>query len=458
MAHFFEKLCEVREAVLTERIHIIGGGLAGSEAAWQIAQAGVAVSLWEMRPVVQTPVHRTGQLAELVCSNSLKSELPDTAHGLLKSEMMSMRSLTLRCAQESRVPAGSALAVDRELFSTLVTRRLEEHPKVEIIRRELTEIPRDELCIVASGPLTSPALFEEIARLTGEENLYFYDAIAPSVTLSSLNQDKIFRASRYGKGTDDYYNCPMSKEEYESFWQEVVNADMIEGHSIDKKLFFNSCMPVELIARRGLDTLRFGPMRPVGLFDPRTDKRAWAVVQLRQENQAGTVYGLVGFQTRLKWGEQDRIFRMIPGLEQAEFVRYGAMHRNTYINSPKVLLPSLQFKNDRNIFFAGQITGVEGYMESAASGIVAGINAVRCLRQQEPVYLSTSTMIGALLDFICHAETGDFQPMNANFGILPPLEEKIRDKKQRAQKYVERSQLKMFNFSELFLGRLSNNV
>lgn len=329
---------------MTQTVNIIGGGLAGSEAAWQVAQAGLKARLFEMRPEVQTPAHRTGALAELVCSNSLKSELPDTAHGLLKSEMRTMGSLTLLCAEQSRVPAGAALAVDRELFSALVTEKLENHPNVEIVRQEVREIPEEGLCIIASGPLTSPALFEKIAALTGEDNLYFFDAIAPSVTLSSLDQEKIFKASRYGKGTDDYYNCPMSKEEYELFWKEVVDADVIEGHSIDRKLFFDSCMPVELIARRGQDTLRFGPMRPVGLTDPRTEKRAWAVVQLRQENKAGTVYGLVGFQTRLKWGEQDRIFRMIPGLEKAEFVRYGAMHRNTYINSPNVLLPTLQCK------------------------------------------------------------------------------------------------------------------
>jgi len=443
---------------LTQTVNIIGGGLAGSEAAWQVAQAGLKARLFEMRPEVQTPAHRTGALAELVCSNSLKSELPDTAHGLLKSEMRTMGSLTLLCAEQSRVPAGAALAVDRELFSALVTEKLENHPNVEIVRQEVREIPEEGLCIIASGPLTSPALFEKIAALTGEDNLYFFDAIAPSVTLSSLDQDKVFKASRYGKGTDDYYNCPMSREEYDAFWQEIVNADMIEGHSIDKKLFFDSCMPVELIARRGQDTLRFGPMRPVGLTDPRTEKRAWAVVQLRQENQAGTVYGLVGFQTRLKWGEQDRIFRMIPGLEKAEFVRYGAMHRNTYINSPNVLLPTLQCKKNLRIFFAGQITGVEGYMESAASGIVAGINAVLLLRQQEPVKLSAVTMTGALLDFISHAQPGDLQPMNANFGILPTLEQKIKDKKQRAQMYADRSKLEMFNFSELFIGQLSNNV
>lgn len=435
-------------------VNVIGGGLAGSEAAWQIAQAGLKVKLWEMRPVVGTPVHQTDHLAELVCSNSLKSNLPDTAQGLLKSEMRSLGSLILTCAEEAKVPAGSALAVDRELFSSLVTRCLTANPQVEIVRQELPAIPRDELSIVATGPLTTGDLFKDIARLTGAENLHFYDAIAPSVTMNSLNKDKVFRASRYGKGTDDYINCPLNKEEYESFWQALVDADCAEGHTIDKKMFFDGCMPIEVIARRGMDTLRFGPMRPVGLIDPRTEKRAWAVVQLRQENQADTVYGLVGFQTRLKWGEQDRIFRMIPGLENAEFVRYGVMHRNTYINSPQALLPTLQFKHDPRIFFAGQITGVEGYMESAATGILAGINAARCLQGQSPVILNTCTMLGALLDFICNANPDDFQPMNANFGILPPLQNKIKDKRQRYQQYVERSDQEMSKFSELFLQQV----
>ncbi len=436
---------------MSQIVNIIGGGLAGSEAAWQLAQAGIKVRLWEMRPLVKTPVHQSGNLAELVCSNSLKSSLSDTAQGLLKSEMTILGSLILACAHESRVPAGSALAVDRELFSALVTERLEAHPQVEIIRQEVVAIPRDEVSIVASGPLTAGSLFQDIARLSGEENLHFYDAIAPSVTLSSLNQERIFKASRYGKGSDDYYNCPLNQEEYERFCQELVNADVAEGHSIDKKLFFDGCMPIEVIARRGQDTLRFGPMRPVGLIDPRTDKRAFAVVQLRQENQAGTVYGLVGFQTRLKWGEQDRILRMIPGLEQAEFVRYGVMHRNTYINSPNVLLPTLQSKPEPGIFFAGQITGVEGYMESAATGILAGLNVVRYLKNQPLIKLNNLTMLGALLDFICNAKPGDFQPMNANFGILPPLEAKVRDKKLRYQQYAERAQREMCKFSELFL-------
>ncbi|CFX64196.1 Folate-dependent ribothymidyl synthase [Syntrophomonas zehnderi OL-4] len=434
-----------------EAVNVIGGGLAGSEAAWQIAQAGIKVKLWEMRPVVPTPVHQTDHLAELVCSNSLKSALPDTAQGLLKNEMRILGSLTLACAEEARVPAGSALAVDREIFSSLVTKRLASHPQVEIIRQEVKTIPRGGVNIIATGPLTAGGIFEDMAQLTGADNLYFYDAIAPSVTLNSLNPHKIFRASRYGKGNDDYINCPLNKEEYENFWQSLVDADTAAGHDIDKKMFFDGCMPIEVIARRGIDTLRYGPMRPVGLIDPRTERRAWAVVQLRQENQAGTVYGLVGFQTRLKWGEQDRVFRMIPGLENAEFVRYGVMHRNTYINSPRTMQKTLQYKNDPGIFLAGQITGVEGYMESAATGILAGINAVRYIRNQHPVSLSSYTMLGALVDFICHSNPDDFQPMNANFGILPPLDNKVKDKRLRYQQYVQRSEREMSKFSELYL-------
>ncbi len=436
---------------MNETVNVIGGGLAGSEAAWQLAERGIPVRLWEMRPQVKTAVHRTEHLAELVCSNSLKSNLTDTAQGLLKSEMDQMGSLLLACARATQVPAGSALAVDRERFSALVPHHLKNHPRVELIREEMPAIPGEGINIIATGPLTSERLFQEIAAQSGNDNLFFYDAIAPSVTLSSLNQDRIFKASRYGKGDDDYYNCPLNREEYERFWQELTDADIFEGHSIDQKLFFSGCMPVELIARRGLDTLRFGPMRPVGLVDPRSDKRAWAVVQLRQENQEGTVYGLVGFQTRLRWTEQDRIFRMIPGLEEAEFVRYGVMHRNTYINSPRLLLPTLQTKNIPHLFFAGQITGVEGYMESAATGIVAGLNTARLVFDQEPLVFSPMTMIGALINFITSSPADNFQPMNANFGILPALEEKIKDKKTRYQKYVDRSKMEMCKISELFL-------
>ncbi len=421
-------------------VHIIGGGLAGAEAAYQVARSGIKVKLWEMRPKRQTSVHRSGNLAELVCSNSLKSELINTAQGLLKDEMRRMGSLLLQCADQTRVPAGAALAVDPKLFSTLVTDMVESRPEIEIIREEVTKLPLDEPAIVASGPLTSEALFRELTSLSGEENLYFYDAVAPSVTLESLNKDKIFKSSRYGKGTDDYYNCPMNREEYENFYYNLVAADASAGHSIDKRLFFNGCMPVEVMGRRGIDTLRFGPMRPVGLTDPRTGQRAWAVVQLRQENREGTVYGLVGFQTRLKWGEQARVFRLIPGLENAEFVRYGVMHRNTYINSPRLLQPTLQFKKNPSLFFAGQITGVEGYMESAATGILAGVNMVRMVKRQDLLVMDNCTMLGALVNFITQANPEAFQPINANFGILPELAHHIRDKQSRYEEYVKRSQ------------------
>jgi methylenetetrahydrofolate--tRNA-(uracil-5-)-methyltransferase len=424
-------------------INVIGGGLAGCEAAYYIAESGIKVRLWEMRPGKMTPAHRSGQLAELVCSNSLKSELTMSAQGLLKEEMRKMGSLILKCADQARVPAGSALAVDRELFSALVTGRVESHSGIEIIRAEAVHIPGNEITIIATGPLTSDKLFDDLNRISGEENLYFYDAVAPSVTLESLDKEKIFKASRYGKGSDDYYNCPMTREEYETFYNELVEADVNEGHSIDKRLFFNGCMPLEVMGRRGLDTLRFGPMRPVGLIDPRTGKRAWAVVQLRQENQAGTIYGLVGFQTRLKWGEQDRIFRLIPGLENADFVRYGVMHRNTYLNSPRLLQPTLQYKENPYLLFAGQITGVEGYMESAATGILSGINAVRLIRGQSLLVMSNSTMLGALVAFITDSSCRDFQPINANFGILPVLPNQIRDKKKRYEEYVKRSRMQM---------------
>jgi methylenetetrahydrofolate--tRNA-(uracil-5-)-methyltransferase len=420
-------------------VNIIGGGLAGCEAAYHIAQAGIKVRLWEMRPGQMTPVHRSGQLAELVCSNSLKSELPGTAQGLLKEEMRSLGSLILDCAEEARVPAGSALAVDRELFASLVSARIESHPQIEVIRQEVRQLPQNEMVVIATGPLTSESLFAELCRMSGEDNLFFYDAVAPSVTLASLDKQKIFKASRYGKGSDDYFNCPMSKEEYEKFYYNLIEADIAEGHSIDKRLFFNGCMPLEVMGRRGIDTLRFGPLRPVGLVDPRTGQRAWAVVQLRQENQAGTVFGLVGFQTRLKWGEQDRIFRLIPGLEKAEFVRYGVMHRNTYLNSPHLLEPTLQCRRHPQFFFAGQITGVEGYMESAATGILAGINAVRRLNAQPMVVLSEDTMLGALVGFITNSAATEFQPINANFGILPPLPQRIKDKQLRYDEYVRRS-------------------
>ncbi len=432
-------------------VNIIGGGLAGSEAAYLIASRGYRVRLFEMRPVKNTPVHQTGDLAELVCSNSLKSDLEDTAQGLLKQEMRLLGSLLLSCADEVRVPAGSALAVDRKLFSQLVTEKINSMINIEIIREEVSEIPAQGITIIATGPLTSDALACKLRELTGKENLYFYDAVAPSITFESIDQAKVFKASRYGKGTDDYYNCPMNRDEYTLFYSRLVEADTFQGHSIDKHMVFDGCMPIEVMAGRGIDTMRYGPMRPVGLKAPGSEARPYAVVQLRQEDKDGQVFGLVGFQTRLKWREQEDVFRLIPGLEKAEFVRHGVMHRNTYINSPLVLRPTLQFKIMPGLLIAGQITGVEGYMESAATGIIAGLNAVRILKQEEPVVPSKFTMIGALLDFISNSESKSFQPINANFGILPPLDKKIKDKKARYKSYVGRSVSEMDKFSELFL-------
>lgn len=430
-------------------INVIGGGLAGCEAAHFLAQKGLKVRLFEMRPNKNTAVHQSGDLGELVCSNSLKSELEDTAQGLLKKEMQTLGSLILTCADRTRVPAGSALAVDRELFARQVTREIEQNPNIEVIRQEVEDIPDQGITIVTTGPLTSESFAQKLQIITGEQNLFFYDAVAPSVSRDSLNMDKVFKASRYGKGSDDYYNCPMNQGEYESFLNRLLEADVIAGHSIDKNMVFDGCMPIEVMAHRGKDTLRYGPMRPVGLADPRSGERPYAVVQLRQEDQNGRIYGLVGFQTRLKWGEQEQVLRMIPGLENAEFVRLGVMHRNTYINSPRVLLPTLQFKSNPRLLFAGQITGVEGYLESAATGIIAGLNAARLFNRQEPVNVSPCTLIGALLDFITHSSSKNFQPINANFGILPPLPEKIRDKKTRYRSYVLRSIDEIGKFSEL---------
>jgi methylenetetrahydrofolate--tRNA-(uracil-5-)-methyltransferase len=431
-------------------INVIGGGLAGCEAAYTIACRGQRVRLYEMRPAQTTPVHQTSQLAELVCSNSLKSDSDNSAQGLLKREMRALGSLLLSCAEETRVPAGSALAVDRDLFARAVTERILAHPLIDLIREEICQIPVDEITIIATGPLTSDKLSSELQRITGEEHLYFYDAVAPSISAESLDYTKIFKASRYGKGTDDYYNCPMNQQEYEAFYEQLVNADTKEGHSIDKKLFFSGCMPVEVMARRGKDTLRFGPMRPVGLY-PREGQKPYAIVQLRQEDVEGRIYGLVGFQTRLRWGEQDQIFRLIPGLEKAEFVRYGVMHRNTYINSPAILRPGLQFRNNNKLFFAGQISGVEGYMESAATGIIAGINALRVAEGKEPLVLPETTMIGSLIKFITTADPANFQPVNANFGLLPPLFPPVRDKQQRYTNYVKRALVEMDKIPELFL-------
>ncbi len=423
---------------------IVGGGLAGTEAAWQAAQRGVKVSLYEMRPIRPTPAHVSGQLAELVCSNSLGSDLPDRAPGLLKAEIRRLDSLIMQVAGEAAVPAGGALAVDRERFAEGVTRQIETHPLITVHRQEVTSIP-DTPAIIATGPLTSEALARDIAALAGEEYLYFYDAIAPIVEAESINLDIAFRASRYGRGAQeegDYINCPLNEEEYLALVTALREAEQIELKQFEQEdeHFFEMCLPVEELARRGDKALAFGPMRPVGLADPRTGRRPYAAIQLRQDNLAGTLYNMVGFQTNLKWGEQRRIFRMIPGLEQAEFMRYGMMHRNTYINSPTLLRPTLQWHNRPDLFFAGQICGVEGYVGNAATGLLGGINAARLLAGQEPVVLPPTTMLGALCHYITHAEPKDFQPMKANFGIFPPLEIKIRHKQGRYQAYAERAQ------------------
>jgi methylenetetrahydrofolate--tRNA-(uracil-5-)-methyltransferase len=422
---------------------IIGGGLAGTEAAWQAAQRGITISLYEMRPARATPAHVGDRLAELVCSNSLGSDLPDRAPGLLKAEIRQLDSLIMAVAAEAAVPAGGALAVDREKFADLVTRRIEGHPLITLRREEVTRIP-DTPTIIASGPLTSEALAQEIAVLSGKEHLYFYDAVSPIVEVDSINMDIAFRASRYDRGEQemgDYINCPFTQTEYSIFVAALRAAERIELKQFEQEdeHFFEMCLPVEEIARRGEQALAFGPMRPVGLTDPRSGRRPFAAVQLRQDNLAGTLYNLVGFQTNLKWGEQRRVFRMIPGLEQAEFMRYGMLHRNTYINSPTLLEPTLQFRARPDLFFAGQITGVEGYVGNAATGLLAGINVARWLRGQEPIILPPTTMLGALCHYVTHAEPKDFQPMKANFGLMPPPESKIRNKQARYQAYTERA-------------------
>jgi methylenetetrahydrofolate--tRNA-(uracil-5-)-methyltransferase len=429
---------------------VIGGGLAGSEAAFQAAQRGLKVQLYEMRPTVQTGAHQTHDLAELVCSNSLGSNLPDRASGLLKNEMRLLGSMLLECGIAASLPAGGALAVDRELFARLVTARIENHPNIQIIREEVKDIPNTP-AIISSGPLTSPALSKSIAGFSSQEHLFFFDAIAPVIHAESINMAIAFRASRYGTGEQeegDYINCPLTYEEYYTFVDELLKAERIELRSFEEAIrsgvraghFFEGCLPVEIIAERGIDSLAFGPMRPVGLKDPRTGKRPYAVVQLRQDNLVGSLYNLVGFQTNLKYSEQKRVLRLIPGLENAEFMRYGQMHRNTFIASPKLLRPTLQHIQRDDLFFAGQITGVEGYMGNIATGLLAGINAAHWHHEEELITLPLTTMLGALCHYVTHADLKDFQPMKANFGILPPLttESKI-GKRERGKAYAERA-------------------
>ena len=454
----------MKEVKMKDYIRVIGGGLAGCEAAYQIAKRGVKVELYEMKPKVFSPAHSNSNLAEIVCSNSFKSNSVTNACGLLKQELRELDSLLINCADLTAVPAGQALAVDREKFSRLVTKKIEENDNIKIIREEFCgNLEENAITIIATGPLTSDKMADQISKITGENKLYFYDAAAPILEKSSIDMNIAFYGDRYSqekkkdesieewkkrlKKEEDtsYINLPFTKEEYLKFYNELVNAEVVTLHEFEKREIFEGCMPIEVMAKRGQDTIRFGPLKPVGFDDPRTAKRPYAIVQLRQDNYNGTLYNLVGFQTNLKFGEQKRVFSMIPGLENAEFVKYGVMHRNTYINSPRLLSKEENLKSNENIFFAGQITGVEGYVESIASGLVAGINAVKEIKKEEKIVFPKETVIGALMEYIS-SPNEKFQPMNANFGILPPLEEKIKEKKKRYEKMAEISleKIKMY--------------
>ena len=425
-------------------VTVVGGGLAGSEAAWQLAQRGHRVTLHEMRPVRQTPAHRTDQLAELVCSNTFKSTELSTAHGAIKAEMRELGCLILQCADVARVAAGTALAVDRDVFAAAVTERIHAHPNITVVRGEVNDIPKSP-AVIATGPLTGDALAESLRQRLGSDALAFYDAIAPVVSRESIDENVVFTASRYGKETMEgaeegaYLNCPMSEDEYDAFVGALDAADQFHGHEFDKVPYFAGCMPVEEMNARGRESLRFGPLKPVGLSDPRTGRRPHAVVQLRREDRAGRLWNLVGFQTRLRIPEQQRVFRMIPGLANAEFLRYGSIHRNSYINSPGVLTPALTLRDDPKIFLAGQITGVEGYTESTASGLLAGMNLSRVLNGNEPVLPPCNTMLGALYRYLREADPRHFQPMNANFGLVDDLDEHIRDKRVKKERMAERA-------------------
>ncbi len=431
-------------------VPVIGAGLAGSEAALQIADAGFAVRLYEMRPVVPTPAHQTANAAELVCSNSLGSKLPDRAAGVLQAEMRALGCVILEDAEAASVPAGQALAVDRDAFGERVTARLEAHPNIELLREEVQSIPDDEVAIIASGPLTSEALAADIARLAGIDHLAFFDAIAPVIAADSLNRDVIFAASRWGKGDADYLNVPLDKEQYLAFVDALLTAEKHELKGFEAadpraKQFFERCLPIEILAARGVDTLRFGPMRPVGLDDPRTGRWPYAVIQLRQENTLGTLFNMVGFQTNLRYPEQERVFRSLPGMENAEFARLGSMHRNTFVNAPKLLNDLLEWRERSGLFLAGQITGMEGYLGNIGSGLVAGRNAVARLRGQTPLPLPTTTLLGALCHHVAYSPSGDFQPMKAEFGLLPPFYPPV-PKKQRKAAYAARSADEMAAF------------
>jgi methylenetetrahydrofolate--tRNA-(uracil-5-)-methyltransferase len=436
---------------MAERVTIVGGGLAGCEAAWQLARRGVSVQLHEMRPVRPTPVHQTADLAELVCSNSLRGNALDQAAGLLKEEMRRLGSLVVATADAVKVPAGSALAVDRGLFARRITEAIASEPLVTLVRGEVARIPDDPVTIVATGPLTSEPLADAIAAFVGRTHLHFFDAVSPVVEADSIDFDRAFRASRYGRGGDDYLNCPMGEAEYRAFHQALTSAECASLHDFERELFFEGCLPVEVIASRGLDTLRFGPMKPVGLSDPRSGRRPHAVVQLRQDNLAASHWSIVGFQTQLKWGEQKRVLRMIPGLERAEFVRYGMIHRNTYVNAPSSLEPSFETRRRPGLFFAGQMSGVEGYVESAASGLVAGLAAFRRLHGLVPLALPEDTALGALGRYIARSDPEHYQPTNIAFGLLPELESRVRDKAKKRLALSERALQSL----ERFKGRMA---
>jgi len=432
---------------MNQTVNVIGAGLAGSEAAWQLAKRGINVRLYEMRPVKQTPAHHTDKFAELVCSNSLRANSLTNAVGVLKEEMRVLDSAIIAAADECSVPAGGALAVDRHEFAANVTEKVKNHPNVTVLNEEVTEIPEGPT-IIATGPLTSEALSAKLRELTGEDYLYFYDAAAPIVEKDSLDMDKVYLKSRYDKGEAAYLNCPMTEEEFDRFYDALVSAETVPLKEFEKEIFFEGCMPIEVMAKRGKKTMLFGPMKPVGLEDPKTGKRPYAVVQLRQDDAAGTLYNIVGFQTHLKWGDQKEVLRLIPGLEQAEIVRYGVMHRNTFINSPSLLKATYQFQKRDDLFFAGQMTGVEGYVESAASGLVAGINAARLIQGKEPVTFSNETAIGSMAHYITETNKKNFQPMNANFGLFKELGVKIKNKQERNEQYASRALETIRNISK----------
>ncbi|MEK5215087.1 MULTISPECIES: FADH(2)-oxidizing methylenetetrahydrofolate--tRNA-(uracil(54)-C(5))-methyltransferase TrmFO [Psychrobacillus] len=430
---------------MTEIVNVIGAGLAGSEAAWQIAKRGIKVRLYEMRPVKQTPAHHTDKFAELVCSNSLRANNLTNAVGVIKEEMRMLDSIIIQSADNSSVPAGGALAVDRHDFSGRVTDAIRNHPLIEIVNEEVTEIP-EGITVIATGPLTSPALAEKVKDMTGQDYLYFYDAAAPIVEKDSIDMDKVYLKSRYDKGEAAYLNCPMTEDEFNRFYDALIAAEVVPLKEFEKEIFFEGCMPVEVMAARGRKTLLFGPMKPVGLEDPKTGQRPYAVVQLRQDDGAGTLYNIVGFQTHLKWGPQKEVLKLIPGLENVEIVRYGVMHRNTFINSPYVLEPTYQLKANNQIFFAGQMTGVEGYVESAGSGLLAGINAAKLAKGEELVVFPPETALGSMARYITEANPRNFQPMNINFGLFPELQPKVRDKKVKVEQLANRALTTIRNF------------